>query len=250
MRYLELTLSTPAENLALDEALLDEAEAAPSPLETLRVWESPETIVVVGRSSQIQQEVNLARCQERNVPVLRRPSGGAAVVLGPGCLVYALVLSRKLRPEARRVDTAHRYVLGKIAGALRECVPGVASAGTSDLVLTQGNSVAALQIKCSGNSVRVKRHHLLYHGTLLYEFPLDQISQYLPMPPRTPDYRAGRSHGRFLANLPLARRTICSLLRRAWSADEPLADWPQARTARLSSEKYCRAAWNRGNPSL
>ncbi len=36
MHYLDLTLPTPAENLALDEALLEEAETAADPLETLR----------------------------------------------------------------------------------------------------------------------------------------------------------------------------------------------------------------------
>ncbi len=244
MRYLELTLPTPAENLALDEALLDEAEAADRPVETLRVWESPETVVVVGRSSRLGGEVDPAACRQLGIPVLRRPSGGAAVVLGPGCLMYALVLSHALRRETRRIDAAHRYVLGKTAAALSECVPGVACAGTSDLVLPRGNPSAPELLKCSGNSARVKRRHLLYHGTLLYDFPLEQISLCLPMPPRMPDYRAGRRHGRFLVNLPIARETLCSLLRRAWSAEEPAADWPQARTATLASDKYGQAAWN------
>ena len=246
MRYLELTLPTPTENLALDEALLDDAEAARGPVETLRVWESPEMVVVVGRSSQVEREVNSGLCRELGIPVLRRPSGGAAVVLGPGCLMYALVLNRELRPAIRRIDAAHRYVLGKTADVLRECVPGISCAGTSDLVLAQGDSSSVPLLKCSGNSVRVKRRHLLYHGTLLYDFPLNRISQCLPMPPRMPDYRAGRGHGQFLANLPLRRQAICALLRRAWSADETLADWPKARTTGLAAEKYRCEAWNRG----
>ncbi len=245
MRYLELTLPTPAENLALDEALLEEAEAAPQPVETLRVWESPEMAVVVGRSSRLDEEVDLAACRRWNIPVVRRPSGGAAVVLGPGCLMYALILSRELRPETRRIDAAHRYVLGKTAAALGECVPGVACAGTSDLVLAQEDASSGEFLKCSGNSVRVKRRHLLYHGTLLYDFPLDRIAGCLPMPPRMPDYRAGREHRRFVANLPLARDALCALLRRAWAAEATTADWPQARTAALAAEKYGRATWNR-----
>lgn len=245
MRYLQLTLPSPAENLALDEALLEEAEASPQPAETLRVWESSAMTVVVGRSSRLEEEVDLASCREWNIPVLRRPSGGAAVVLGPGCLMYALILSRELRPETQRVDAAHRYVLGKMAAALSECVPGVACAGTSDLVLPQGDPSSPELLKCSGNSVRVKRRHLLYHGTLLYDFPLDRIVQCLLMPPRMPDYRAGREHGRFVANLPLPRNELCSLLRRAWAAEEVAGSWPQARTAALASEKYGQASWNR-----
>ena len=45
MRFLELTLSSPAENLALDEALLLEAEAGRGG-EALRLWEWPRHAVV------------------------------------------------------------------------------------------------------------------------------------------------------------------------------------------------------------
>ncbi len=39
------------------------------------------------------------RLPELGIPVLRRASGGAAIVIGPGCLMYALVLSYELRPS-------------------------------------------------------------------------------------------------------------------------------------------------------
>ena len=101
MQYLDLTLPTPAENVALDEALLEEAEASASPVETLRLWEPRQPLVVVGRSSRADGEVRIEVCRELGIPVLRRISGGAAVVSGPGCLMYALVLSYHLRPELR-----------------------------------------------------------------------------------------------------------------------------------------------------
>ena len=44
---LDLTLRTPEENLALDEALLAAAEASAG-RETLRFWESPVPFVVLG----------------------------------------------------------------------------------------------------------------------------------------------------------------------------------------------------------
>ncbi len=68
-------------------------------------------------------------------------------------------------------------------------------AGISDLVLGDR--------KFSGNSLRCKRDHFLYHGTLLYQFPLEQIGELLKMPARQPNYRQGRPHGEFVMNLPL-----------------------------------------------
>jgi lipoate---protein ligase len=236
MRYLDLTLPTAAENLALDEALLDEAEAAAQPTETLRLWESPRPLVVVGRSSQIDVEVRADECRRLGIPVLRRSSGGAAVVAGPGCLMYAVVLSYRQRPDLHVLSQAHRYVLDTLAAALAPLVSGVQYRGTSDLAIGQQ--------KFSGNSARCRRDHFLYHGTLLYDFPLKLIGRCLAQPPRMPDYREGRPHETFVTNLPVNVEAIRHALISAWDAREPCENWPAERTAQLAAEKYKRPQWN------
>jgi len=221
----------------LDEALLEEAEAA-APLETLRLWESPQPLVVIGRSSRLATEVQVDACGALDIPILRRVSGGAAVVAGPGCLMYALVLSYQLRPHLRVLSQAHHYVLGTLTAALERLTPGVVCRGTSDLAI-EGR-------KFSGNSARCRRQHFLYHGTLLYDFPLELIDRCLKMPPRMPDYRAGRPHDGFVTNLPLTREAIRRTLVAAWDSRDLCADWPADRTARLVAEKYSRPQWNGG----
>jgi lipoate-protein ligase A len=230
MRYLDLTLPRPAENLALDEALLDEAESAHQPAETLRFWESTGPAVIVGRSSKIAHEVQVDNCRRDGVPVLRRASGGAAVVIGPGCLMYALVLNLARRPALRAVDQAHRFVLGTLASALKVLAPEVRCRGISDMVVGDR--------KFSGNSLRLKRENLLYHGTILYDFPLESIDRYLAMPPRQPDYRNGRPHGQFVANLPVPAPAIREAIRTAWSAFDPSTSWPRARTEQIAVDRY------------
>jgi lipoate---protein ligase len=237
MRYLDLTLPTPEENLALDEALLEEAEAAAEARETLRLWEPHEPMIVVGRSSIVEEEVHVDPCRAHGVPILRRPSGGAAIVAGPGCLMYTLVLSYERRPELRPVVQAHAFVLGTIVKALDPLRAGVHSAGTSDLAVGDR--------KFSGNSMRARRRHFLYHGTLLYQFRLALINLYLKPPPRMPEYRGGRNHAIFVANLSLSRESIGEALIQAWNASERSVDWPRALVARLVAERYSRADWNR-----
>ena len=85
MRHLDLTIPSPAENLACDEALLDWCESGDG-VECLRFWESPEPFVVVGYANKVETEVNVAACEARKIPILRRCSGGGTVVQGPGCL--------------------------------------------------------------------------------------------------------------------------------------------------------------------
>lgn len=236
MLLLDLTLPSAAANLALDEALLEQAEASGRPQECLRLWEPAGPLLVVGRSSLVEQEVDEGACRQRNVPVLRRASGGAAIVAAPGCLMYAVVLSLELRPQLRSIDEAHRFVLGQLVESIRPLAPGVERRGTSDLAIGDR--------KFSGNSLRVKREHLLYHGTLLYDFPLELIAACLRTPPRQPEYRAGRAHRDFVANLPVDLANLRRALIAAWSADEPLVDWPRRLTERLVAEKYATREWN------
>jgi len=239
MRLLDLTLPTPAENLALDEALLDEADEGchdGSNEEVLRLWEPREPLVVIGRSSQAESEVNLEHCRRSGIPVLRRVSGGAAIVTGPGCLMYALVLSYKRRSALRSLDKAHCLVLEAHRRALGAVQSSIQQRGTSDLALGPN--------KFSGNSVRCKRNYMLYHGTILYNLPLGMISQCLAEPQRQPAYRERRPHDAFVVNLPATAATVRQALITAWEAADAYADWPQERVRRLVAEKYSQGEWN------
>jgi lipoate-protein ligase A len=288
MFFLDLTLQSPAENLALDEALLDEAEAADGPQETLRLWEPARNMAVVGRSSRIEDEVHLDVCRDLGIPILRRISGGAAIVAGPGCLMYALVLSYENHPDLRAINQAHAFVLGTLARALNPLLPSPFGRGTqrvpggegavsfeinfcgiSDLAIgdkkicsshktdntntntltpcpsPKGRGESFLELlKFSGNSMRCRRRHFLYHGTILYDFPLELISRCLKIPLRMPEYRNRRDHKNFIANLPVAAADIRRALISVWNAVEPIADWPRELTASLAAEKYGNPHWN------
>ncbi|MFN0020733.1 MAG: biotin/lipoate A/B protein ligase family protein [Pirellulaceae bacterium] len=236
MLLLDLTLPTPEENLALDEALLDSAEESDSPTEVLRFWESVRPVVVLGRSSKAAQEARLDECHSAGVPILRRCSGGAAIVAGPGCLMYAVVLSYELRPELRSLDVAHCFVLSRLRDALLPLAAGVQIRGTSDLAL--GDQ------KFSGNSLRCKRNHLLYHGTLLYNFDLTLVEKYLGTAPRQPAYRKERAHGQFVTNTSLSPAAMKQAVVTALGAFQTLTNWPQELLRKLVAERYTQENWN------
>lgn len=235
MQHLDLTQPSPAENLALDESLLDYAENLGGGA-TLRFWESPVEFVVLGYANQAAVEVNLEACLAAGVPVLRRCSGGGTVLQGPGCLNYNLVLriddagpTRSIHSTNGFIMERHRAVVEKLLGR------PVTVQGHTDL--TVGG------LKFSGNAQRRRRNFLVFHGTFLLHFDLRRISQLLCMPSKQPDYRADRGHEMFLTNLNLAADRIKSTLRLVWGAASPLEQVPDIST--LVSEKYSREDWNR-----
>jgi lipoate-protein ligase A len=241
-----LTLASPAGNLALDEALLLDAEAAcpadasgavaTCPGEVLRFWESPQYFVVLGAGGRLAEEVDVEACRRDAIPILRRASGGGTVLQGPGCLNYTLVLDVRLRPSCADIVGTNRYVLARVREALASRWPAVAARGTSDLALGE--------LKFSGNAQRRKRRHILFHGTLLYSFDFARVEKYLRHPPRQPDYRADRSHMQFLVNLGADAGQLKELVARAWGATVPCTGYPTELVDQLVATRYSQPEWN------
>ncbi len=238
MRYLDLTFPTPQENLACDEALLEGCEAETLEEEILRVWEPREIFVVLGRSSRIREEVDLAACQACRVPVLRRISGGGTVLQGPGCLNFSLFLNIDGRPALRNVTETNVFILRRHCGILESLLKKpVAHQGLTDL--TVGT------LKVSGNAQRRMRRTVLFHGTFLLNLEFRLIHRLLPVPTRQPSYRDSRPHADFLMNLSLDAGVVQEALRSEWQALEPLSarqipsDWIQ----QLATDRYLRDSW-------
>lgn len=210
LRFLDATFPSLAENLAADERLLNLVEESPSAA-TLRVWESAAYAVVVGRSNEIDREVNVAACADDAVPVVRRSSGGGAVVIGPGCLCFTLALP--IPEEFSRLGIAGvtQQLMQRLAIAFSTPETTVTVEGISDLV--------AADRKFCGNAQRWRKAAFLHHGSLLYNFELERLSRYLRLPSRQPDYRRARGHQEFVANFSQPRDQLVTALKRCWHAD-------------------------------
>jgi lipoate-protein ligase A len=228
---------SPAAQLALDEALLNEAEAGRLTTPIVRTWQANELTVVVGSSSRLAEEVDREACHAAGAAVLRRPSGGATVLLGPGCVMWAVIVPYA---EVPPIDSIHEAMLAPLAAALTAAAGRpVIREGTSDLALSEGDGIR----KVSGNALRVRRRAVLYHGTLLDDFPLNLVGRLLRHPPREPDYRQQRPHGSFLANLSLGRPCLDAAVRSAFGAVRDERSWPQQQVDDLLATRYRQAAW-------
>ena len=233
MKRLDLTLGSAEENLALDEALLLQAEAGGAS-EVLRLWEWPRLAVVLGSGGIVADDVDAAACEAAEVPILRRSSGGGTVLLGTGCLCFSLVLPYAAHPSLHGIQASYRWILERVLSGLDA---GAELAGICDLAI-EGR-------KFSGNAQQRKRDHLLHHGTILHGFDLGQVPRFLKPPPRQPAYRAERGHGDFVRNLGMGGGEARERLARAWDAAEPLESWPAEETARLVRDKHALASWQR-----
>lgn len=196
MHFRDISFPTPQENIAFDEVLLNLAEKQGTG-EYLRFWESSPIFVVMGRTGRAEIDVNAVNTRKDNIPVLRRSSGGGTVVQGPGCLNYALVLSKQKHPPLNDLRRSYEWISDRIIEALRQSGIEAYFRPTSDLATGKAEK------KFSGNAQRRCKHYILHHGTILYKFDLSLVSRYLNMPTDIPEYRKARPHMDFVTNIPL-----------------------------------------------
>ena len=236
MLLLDKTCESTWADIALDELLLLDAEAGEATSEVLRLWHAKQKFIVLGRSSKAEQEVQLELARSDGIPVIRRSSGGATVMAAKGCMFYAVLLSLTERPHLRMLDKAHEFVMGTVLKAVKPLREDVSLDGTCDLV-TQNKKV-------SGNSLRVQRNWLIYHGTLLIDMDLTDVAKYLKHPPREPEYRGGRGHSEFLANLDVDPAELKLNLSQAWNVEGDYGAIDNRKLERLVEEKYSKDSWN------
>ena len=241
MRLLDYSFAEPEANLALDETLLDSVEKGYSAT-ALRFWESPSHFVVLGVSQKLAEETDESACRRVGIPILRRCSAGGCVLQGPGCLNYSFAIRYESYPEARSIHGSYQLILPAIARVLKERhgIPARRE-GISD--------IAVEGLKISGNAQKRRKHAMLHHGTLLYDFDVTLAEQCLRHPAERPSYRGDRNHRAFLTNLPLPPLALVETVLEAFSLNGPLDSAPSPsemeQVQRLVREKYATHEWNR-----
>jgi lipoate-protein ligase A len=235
VRTMSYPPGTPPEELALDEALLHEVESTPD-RGILRFWEPSDHFVVLGYTGRAEKEVHLSLCRARAIAVYRRCTGGGTVLQGPGCLNFSLILPYEALPEFESAGGVNRVVMEQHAEILSHATGlPVDIRGVSDLAVGSR--------KFSGNAQRRGKNAFLFHGTFLLGFALDLVDLLLPMPGRAPLYRKGRTHLQFLMNLPLSPGEVRDLIRKGWSAPEPVVGLPPKEASELARGRYSDHSW-------
>jgi lipoate---protein ligase len=122
--------------------------------------------VVIGKHQVVHREVNAKYIEEKNIPVLRRISGGGAVYHDSGNLNFAFI--RHSEP-GKQID--FKLYTEPVIAFLNSL--GV------NAVFGSKNEITVDGLKVSGNAEHVFRERVLHHGTLLYDASLDDLSRSL-----------------------------------------------------------------------
>ncbi|MFH0911432.1 MAG: lipoate--protein ligase family protein [Planctomycetota bacterium] len=207
------------ESLSAQEALARELLRLAEGRPRAWFWEAAAPAVILGASNKPEEELHSEHVEADVIPVLKRRTGGGAVLVGPGALCWGMILPPRRGPCNPRALA--REVLPELADGLQKKLGAAARlAGLGDLAV--GGK------KIGGTAQRWTRGGILLHGTVLVRIDLALFTRYLRRPSREPDYRSGRSHEAFCTDLSaVLKRTVsceeaAGALAAAWAHFAPL----------------------------
>lgn len=155
-------------------------------------WQGKD-LVVLGRSSRENPDVNINACSEHGVEIVRRKCGGGVVLLTEG--VWIITAAYPL-PANNMVDIPQ--VLDDIVLVIGKSLEKFYR---KKFILQGMGDLTISDKKIIGSSLYHGKGLVMYQGSLLVQAQLEKISRYLGKQSKEPNYRKGRKHEDFLTNL-------------------------------------------------
>jgi lipoate-protein ligase A len=172
-RFIDSGALTGAENMARDEALL-EAHARGEIAPTLRVYGWRPPAVSLGRFQRVESSIDLEACRALGVDVVRRPTGGRAILHTANEVTFSLVVSAA-RLGTTGVMDSYRALASGIVGALRSLgldARLVERSGTTSPTMAQDPACFAVKARCDlvvGDAKLVGSAQVQRHGVILQQ---------------------------------------------------------------------------------
>ena len=150
LRFLDLTTTDPAFNLAAEEYVF---EKLPRDAMYVMLWQN-DNAIIVGKHQNTLAQINEAFVREKGIKVVRRLSGGGAVYHDLGNLNYTII-----------ADGDGDLDFGRFCRIVLDALARVGVKGE----LNGRNDMTIDGKKFSGNAQYAKRGRVMHHGTILFD---------------------------------------------------------------------------------
>lgn len=176
IRFLSTKFHTAAENMAIDEAVLNEIASGNS-LPTLRLYGWQPAAISIGYFQSLKEEIDLEACETSGIDYVRRITGGGAV-LHEHEITYSIHIPESENVIPNGILESYQILCGAVINGLTLIGIDAKFIPINDLVVTYNGTPQ----KISGNAQTRKKGIILQHGTILLKVDVDKMFSLLKVP--------------------------------------------------------------------
>jgi lipoate-protein ligase A len=173
-RLLDTGLLSAAQNMALDQVLLEAVALGRSP-NTLRFLQFNRPSILLGYHQDLAEEVRVEFCRSAGVEINRRITGGGAIFFEPSHIGWEIIATRDLTPLKGSPQEVTRCLCEAFARALEEGL-GIPAR------FRPRNDIEVHGRKISGTGGTQQGQALLFQGTLLVDLDINTMLRSLRVP--------------------------------------------------------------------
>ncbi|WP_192944748.1 lipoate--protein ligase [Ligilactobacillus agilis] len=166
MRYIAMKTDDIRTNLATEQYLMNSGKLEPPFM--LFYIEKP--CIIVGRNQNTLEEINQKYCQEHNITITRRLSGGGAMYQDLGNMCFSFVVQ------------ADKQKFGDFKSLVKPVVDALHEMGATGAEVTGRNDIVIDGKKFSGNAMYSRNGKTFSHGTLMFDVNTDSVADALNVP--------------------------------------------------------------------
>jgi lipoate-protein ligase A len=237
IRTLETGYNSGAWNMALDEVLMNCINYHSMPILRIYGWQPP--TVSIGYFQSMDEEVDIKRCRWMGIDVVRRITGGGAV-LHESELTYSFITN----VYPKNIMESYNLICDAIVMCINKLGFNAKFAPLNDII--------ANGKKVSGNAQTRKKDILLQHGTILLNVNLEKMFSVLKVPSeKVKDKMIDDIKGRIMG-LNKTFEHVAYNLKESFSEKfgaeiivDDLTIKEEESTKKLAKEKYTSDQWNR-----
>lgn len=144
--------------------------------EALIITSPAETYISVGFFDRTQEILDVERCRERQIPIIRREVGGGPVLLDPHQVFYQIVIKRKSGKLPFRIEEAYRKFSQPVINTYRRLGVETEYKPINDIVVKESKR------KISGQGAADIGESFVFVGGLLLRFNTRLMSELFRVP--------------------------------------------------------------------
>jgi lipoate-protein ligase A len=236
IRVLETGSNPGAWNMALDEALLTNLVVHDTPILRLYCWQPP--CVSIGYFQSMEEEVDVLKCSNMGIDVVRRITGGGAV-LHEFELTYTFITKN----YPANILQSYQLICEPVVLCLNRLGYKAKYVPLNDIVVDNK--------KVSGNAQTRKNNRLLQHGTILLAVDIEKMFSMLKVPSEKIKDKMINDVKARVTGINRSFEEVASNLKESFAEifgaqiiKETLSDKEKKDTEKLVIEKYSSRQWN------